>query len=257
MVLQDTISDDDDAQTNPSPRGRTKYSRNTPGEEKASARDGSTESMDRVNEDFNRGPESRATGFHGKNSELTWMQRLSLQASTNSSDENDENAETMTDGIESEEQTTHTTPSISASSYHCDDLSVLLNDDIDAYAMPTQGVASILFDVYLKTVHPMFPIIGKNTFTQQFNAYFKHPYGQQPNRNWKAILNMIFAIGAKYSLLIRADWAGTEMDHLVYFTRARLLGFNPDNILGHADLQKVQITGLIAFYLMAINQINR
>lgn len=44
-----------------------------------------------------------------------------------------------------------------------------------------------------------------------------------PNK-WRAILNLIFAIGAKYSDLTKAKWRGDDRHHLIYFTRARMLG---------------------------------
>lgn len=42
---------------------------------------------------------------------------------------------------------------------------------------------------------------------------------------WRAQLNLLFAIGAKHSHLVGAEWAGHERDHLVYMKRAvHLLG---------------------------------
>lgn len=217
--------------------------------------------MDRISEDFNRGPDTRATGFHGKNSEVTWMQRLRQQAASHSSEDSDDSEEGMVDGVTSQPSEDHHARAgyvpISASSYHCDDLDVLLHEDINPYDVPSLAAANALFESYLNTVHPSFPIIGKNTFAHQFNAFIRHPSVRRPNQNWLAILNMIFALGAKYLHLIGAEGAGNARDHLVYFTRARMLGFNADAVLGHAELQKIQITGLMAFYLMAINQINR
>lgn len=146
---------------------------------------------------------------------------------------------------------------ISESSYHCDDLTLTLPDPVDPFEVPPQATANMLFQSYLETVHPAFPILGTNTFISQYQAFQLSQNKSKINHNWLAILNLIFAIGAKYSHLIQAEWSGDEIDHLVYFTRARILGFNSDAILGHAELQKVQITGLMSFYLMALNQINR
>lgn len=231
------------------------------GEDKVSARVGSTESLDRISEDFNRDANTRATGFHGKNSELTWMQRLKRQASHGSDDDDDEYDQSPVNGnVSSASQAHHfgdgLTP-VNASSYHCDDLSILIHEQVDPFEVPSKATANALFQDYLETTHPFFPIVGRSTFVQQYNAYFGSPEQRKPNQNWLAILNMIFAIGAKHSHLVRADWRGEPDDHLVYFTRARMLGFNADAVLEHAELQKVQITGLMAFYLMAINQINR
>ena len=38
-------------------------------------------------------------------------------------------------------------------------------------------------------------------------------------------MNILFAVGAKYSHLIGAEWRGDQRDHLIYMTRAvHLLG---------------------------------
>lgn len=239
-----------------------------PGEYTASARAGSTESLDCIDEDYNRNPTVRATGYHGKNSEVTWMQRLKRQTAKNSDDSeengdggNDDDEDSLPDGQTS--PTLHNDhfrsgfTAISESTYHCDDLTLSPPDYVDPFEVPSQATANMLFQSYLETVHPAFPIIGKSTFISQYKAFQLSQDQSKINQNWLAILNLVFAIGAKYSHLIQAEWRGDEIDHLVYFTRARKLGFNSDTILGHAELQKVQIAGLMSFYLMALNQINR
>lgn len=191
------------------------------------------------------------------------MQRLKRQTSRNfdEDDDDDDDSDSLPDGQKS--PTLHSdyfdsgfTP-INESTYHCDDLTLDPPDHVDPFEVPSQASADMLFQSYLETVHPAFPIIGKNTFISQYQAFQLSQDQSKINHNWLAILNLIFAIGAKYSHLIKAEWRGDESDHLIYFTRARLLGFDSDAILGHAELQKVQIAGLMSFYLMASNQINR
>ena len=79
----------------------------------------------------------------------------------------------------------------------------------------------------------------------------------RPGKHWLAILNLVFAIAAKYTHLVKSEARGDERDHLVYFTRGRLLAMDADSVLAQPDLQRVQITALMAFYLLSINQINR
>lgn len=235
------------------------------GEYKASARAGSTDSLDCIDEDYNRNPAARATGYHGKNSEVTWMQRLKRQTAHNTEEEEDENddvdGDSLPDGQTSQNFLNDHFGSgfapISESTYHCDDLTLNPPGLVDPFEVPSQATANMLFQSYLETVHFAFPIIGKSTFISQYQAFQLSHDQSKINQNWLAILNLIFAIGAKYSHLIQAEWSGDKLDHLVYFTRARILGFNSDAILGHAELQKVQIAGLMSFYLMALNQINR
>jgi len=70
---------------------------------------------------------------------------------------------------------------------------------------------------------------------------------------------LIFAIGAKYSHSINADWAGDERDHLIYMTRAlRLLGLgNTIMFISGPDLELVQATGALAFYFLVIGHVSR
>lgn len=197
----------------------------------------------------------------GKNSELTWMQRLKKETSFNS-DVNDKVVPTLQTDEEgnsmsprSDVLATDMTP-VNESTYHCDDLTILIPERVDPNEVPPRQIADALFQMYLDSVHSSFPIIGKLNFVNQYQRFLDTP-NIVTGDSWKAILNLIFAIGAKYSHLVQAEWRGDERDHLIYFTRARMLGFNADSVLGHSDLQMVQITGLMSFYLTAINQINR
>lgn len=225
---------------------------------------GSTGSLDNINEDYNRSAASRATGFLGKNSEVVWMQRLKEWANEPSSEGgsprgSDQSTEHEKLGPTPEKGTgpgALREQSASGSSYHCDDLPVIVTDQVDPFELPPKLVADQFFQSYLDTVHPAFPILGKSTFISQYQT-FAHRESLNTGNNWRAILNMIFAIAAKYSHLIRAEWRGDERDHLIYFTRARMLGFNGESILTHPELQQIQVAGMMAFYLTAINQVNR
>lgn len=145
---------------------------------------------------------------------------------------------------------------IHEATYHCDDLMLLSSDEVDAYELPPKRAADMLFQNYLETVHATFPFIGKTTFASQYQTLYENN-NIRPGANWLAILNLIFAIGAKYSHLIQTEWRGDERDHLIYFTRARVLAMNGESLFSHPDLQQVQVAALMSFYLMATNQINR
>lgn len=242
---------------------RTSFTADKPtrpyGEHRANARAGSTDAVDKITEDFNRDAAARATGYYGKNSAITWMQRLRQQTEQSEEQQQVEDSDVASTArrgsLAHDARASHLGP-INGSTYHCDDLPLSLMDlQVDPYERPAEHIADLLFQTYIDTVHPTFPIIGKTTFIGQYREYFA--MNTVPNDNWLAILNIIFAIGAKYAHLTRAEWRGDERDHLIYFTRARMLGFNADSLFGHAELQRVQTSGLMAFYLMATHQINR
>ncbi|CAG8067248.1 unnamed protein product [Penicillium salamii] len=209
---------------------------------------GSLEAIDRVEEDLNRSEHTRATGYMGKNSEITWMQRLQREA--------DQRAQGLPGSLEpGQDRQTDNALSLHAVNYHLDDLDISVPGPVQLYAMPSREAADHMFNAYLTTVHPFYPIINRPLFAAQYRTFFES--AARPGDKWLAILNMIFAIGAKHGHLTDAPWRGDEKDHLVYLTRARILSMNGDVLFSHPDLQQVQVEGLIAFYLLASDQINR
>jgi hypothetical protein len=196
----------------------------------------------------------------GKNSEITWMQRLDRENKFGSSSSTD----LVPDAVQMVHSDNHNKLkassadiediTVSQASYHLDDFPMPSLDAVDAYELPTSDTANHLFETYMSRVHPTFPILGKSTFTTQFRRFMA---GEMPGSKWLAIVNLIFAISARYSHVVRADWRGDDRDHLVYFSRARLLSLNGDTIFQHADLQQIQVTALMALYLLCTNQVNR
>lgn len=216
---------------------------------------------DCVGEDINRSERARATGFVGKSSELTWMQRLEL--ATNQATRHQDSQHSFHPDLRPELSSTHMPPDekhenlpIMSFSYHLDDIGVSTREIVDSHGVPSEETANMLLEAYLTSVHPSFPILGKMTFTSQYRMFYDQP-SLQPGDKWLAVLNLVFAIAAKYSYMVRADWKDDERDHLIYFTRARALGMNGETIFDHPDLQQVQVEGLTAFYLLTTEQVNR
>lgn len=220
---------------------------------------GSLEAIDRVDEDPNRTEHSRATGFMGKASEITWLRRLQREAEQRARG-NPGTLEPNQDKDDDDDEETHDGFSFHTLNYHLDDLDISVSEPVQRYNMPPRPLADQLFDDYLNTVHPFFPIISKPLFHAQYQTFVEgaaRPNATRPGDKWLAILNTIFAIAAKHAHLVNAPWRGDDNDHLLYLTRARLLSMNSDVLFSHPDLQQVQVEGLIAFYLLASDQINR
>ena len=228
-------------------------------ESDASAAAGSTGALDRTEEDFTR-QGARDTGFIGKNSEVTWLQRLRQE---NELGEDKVNASATNIGTHRATSHGHVPLpesdrqfSVQESNYHLDDEPITTFEHVDPYEVPTAETAQNLFNAYITRVHATFPIVSKKNLTVQFQKFLSGQ-AQRPPEKWLAVLNLIFAIAAKYSHLIQADWKGDERDHIIYFTRARLLSVNSETLFQHPDLQVIQITGLISFYFLCISQVNR
>jgi hypothetical protein len=116
---------------------------------------------------------------------------------------------------------------------------------VEPYHLPPDGTAKALFNCYMDTVHSSFPIMP-NLFRKNFEHYLQLARTSQPVLlidKFQAILNLVFAIGAKYSHLTKAEWAGDEGDHHLYMTRAiRLLGLNNSlNVIDTPDLGLIQV----------------
>ncbi|KAJ6097258.1 hypothetical protein N7499_001632 [Penicillium canescens] len=207
---------------------------------------GSLEAVDRVEEDLNLTENSRATGFMGKSSEITWLKRLLEEEQR----DGQPSKSTCNDDSRSGDRIPpHTID------YHLDDLSIGVPEAVQMYWVPPRELADRLFETYLLMVHPQYPIIDRTQFSVQYRNFFEAIH--LPSDKWMALLNMIFAIASNYSCNSDIAGPGSARDHLLYLTRARMLSMGGDNLFQHPDLQQVQIEGLIAFHLLSINQINR
>lgn len=241
-------------------------------ESEASGRAGSTGALDKTDEDFTR-EGAKATGFMGKNSDITWIQRLrheNKQADNTSSSAALANLAEHRRGFHGPSlpcPTPHqhtnaflleaeASAPVQESSYHLNDLSISTFEAVDPYEMPTPEHARILFTTYMNRVHATFPIVGRINLHNQFTKFLARPMNRPPQK-WLAIINIIFAISAKLSHLVQAEWRADERDHLIYFTRARLLSIDAETLFNHPDLQGIQILGLMSFYLLSIEQVNR
>ncbi|OQE42180.1 hypothetical protein PENCOP_c004G07920 [Penicillium coprophilum] len=207
---------------------------------------GSLDAVDRVEEDLNSTESSRATGYMGKSSEVTWMGRVEEETELRSRDQSPK--------AEPEEYTTDKVAP-STVNYHIDDLGIDAPGPVQMYWVPPQSVADHLFGTYLHAVHPHFPIINKTLFSRQYRDFFNDL--SYAGDKWMAILNMIFAIATEY--LYNSDEArrGDIKDHLFYLTRARMLSLGGDSLFQHPDLEQVQVEGLVAFHMLSTSQINR
>ncbi|KAJ5504529.1 hypothetical protein N7463_007403 [Penicillium fimorum] len=194
--------------------------------------------VDYTEDDFNRDEKVQATGFVGEHSETAWLYRLKRDLDHNVL------------------QTTETPerPSISSVNYFQDDLEILVLDDIDLACRPPQQIANSLVDTYFHVIHPAFPVIGKAIFLHQYRSFYANP-NVRPGKRWMIMLNLVFAIATKHSLLV--DQSQTSYDvHQTYFARAWRLNAS-SMLLDHPDLQQAQVEGLAGFYLLSVGQINR
>ncbi|KAL9579765.1 MAG: hypothetical protein Q9212_004913 [Teloschistes hypoglaucus] len=228
-------------------------------EYQASGRVGSVESLDRLDEDLNRSAISRATGYMGKNSEISWIEQIRRQdESLNEADEEGESLHKVFDSGVDGDHATDGKENVrsSESTYHCDSIPFMVPTHVQPYQLPPRNTADALVACYLESVHPAFPILGKETFSKQYRLFYDKA-NLRPSNTWMGVLNLVFALAARYSQLVHAPFQDVVDDDYTYFCRARILCLDREALWDHAEIQRMQVTGLTAFYLMAINQISR
>jgi hypothetical protein len=195
-----------------------------------------------IEEDFHKDKGLQAIGYMGGPSEMSWINELyqALDKDTPFLD---------TEGSNKPQ-------SLTSVCYFLDDEELVLDASIDPHGRPPRHVADKLLDCYFFSVHPSFPIIAKIPFMQQYEMYYKRS-DLSPNKRWLTIMNLVFALGAKFAQLVSKPWASEADTPMTCFTRARKLSFSENQLLEHPNLQQVQVEGLTAFFLMAIGHINR
>lgn len=218
------------------------------GEENADAEVGSPGLLDVINEDTNRDEHTRAAGFMGKSSAVTWLQRAKKTAAHDLDDERRVRRSTGPDANRS----------FTDSTYHAElgDIPTANPDEVNALDWPPPTVAKALVDSYFNQVHVSFPILSKNDFYTKFDTFPKDQISTE-DQYWLSVANMVFAIGAKFSHLTNAEFRGDNRDHLVYYARARALGMDQRTLNQDPELQHTSCLGVLGLYLLATDQLNR
>jgi len=236
---------------------------------------GSNDDLGLVDEDLFRSHKSRATGFVGQNSEVQWFRNLKnkIESAERARPTNrlpygppgssSEAAAQRVDASHARQKPSQpgNIPHVSDSSFYLDGDDLEVDVVVDPYELPLPEIAEVLFNFYMQTVHTSFPVLPK-TFAVQFYKYNEsvkqgRPY--QLPESWRAILNLVLAIGAQYSHLAQTEWRAHENDHVLYMTRAvRILGL--DRMVASTaapTLPLIQATGLLSLYYLTVGQISR
>lgn len=241
------------------------------GESELSAEVGSNDETDVLDEDIVQTRTSQATGFIGKSSELQWIrsvqretQRLKqgLKGPNSPYGPPGTSAESSMQRIAAQRQRQRQESNApnSTSTFYLDDEGVEVDYAVDPYALPTIEVAQRLLERYMGTVQDVFPVLSKEVFSTQARHFITSMAQGKPMdvpEKWLAMLNLIFAIGARFSHLAGADWQSDSQSHIVYQSRAHVLGMSEPSSNHQPDLMRLQITALHAFYLTTVGNVNR
>ena len=203
-----------------------------------------------MDEDFDENDVVRATGYHGKSSDIHWWRRANDQEPADS---------TMAESGKSSPEGSGAYRPLSVANYHLDDMEISSTSTVDAHEMPSPEVAHRLIQLYNESTQGEFPCVDGRWLAFLLEGALQeslHRSEALANPRQSADLNMIFAIGASYAHLT-GDAQGDERDHLLYFARARMLATARDPFVHHPDVQDVRLRALMGFYYLCSSQLNR
>ena len=238
------------------------------GEDLVGAEVGSTGSLDRFEQDFGSEGDSLPPGFMGKATEESWMQRVATSLEAEASPGPDppslhgqesldrlQGPDAARPGPQHGGYSRGGTTQLGHFAFDADDFDLSTPDDLSELDLPPRSMADLFVTAYFTTVHTSFPLVLRSSFFLDYQrSYASH--GPPVNRQSRAVLNLILAIGAKYSALLRVGQCD-EHDHMTFFARARSLSLDGSAMLRAGDLEQVQVAGLSALYLITAEQINR
>jgi hypothetical protein len=134
--------------------------------------------------------------------------------------------------------------SVSGSTLWLGDGNVQVDQLAHPYDLPSYDEATELLRLYLTTVHDWLPILPVS-FEDQMRRYYAHPI--QVTSKWRAVLNLVFAIAARYRAMIRGNeiFEGNQgNEHVTYMSRAiQLLAVESNAILTQKpDIPLIQVS---------------
>lgn len=206
------------------------------GEAHVSASVGSNEDLDFVQEDILRTDEAENTGYMGRNSHVQWLRALETKIEQPEGEPSDlpygppgaagdafnQRAEALRGRQRHNDNRYPPDQDQSSGYYFYLDKSNIDIDIGDPHVVPSADTAESLFEYYKAVVHSPFPILD-DIFEAQLQMFFTRDQGSPKLvvcPKWKAVMNLVFAISARYSHLIGAEWRADDHDHLVYMWRA-------------------------------------
>lgn len=214
-------------------------------------------------ENFDRNMASRATGFMGKNTDAGCIQalydatqpkRTQATGSTSPGEPNADSNNKRLPGVKDILEGATTT----SMSYSLDDIAITSPIVVDPQWKPPHRSAEFLAHQYFQTTQRYFPIIDETTFLREVRSAYNATSDPAPlGSKSPIIINLVFAISARYCETAQVNSVARSGSHLEYFTRARMCGLSESSIFDHSDLQQVQIEGLTAFYFLISGQTNR
>lgn len=205
------------------------------GEALVSASVGSNEDLDFIQEDLLQNDEAdNSAGYLGRNSQIQWLRALEVKVEQPEGESSNmpygppgesghafnQRAEALHERQQRAKSKGVNQQSFRGYYFYLDRTNIEI-DIGDPHTIPSAQTAERLFDYYKQAVHSPFKILD-DIFEAQLHTFFAKQRGITVRvcSKWKAVMNLVFAIGARYSHLVGAEWRADDRDHLVYMWRA-------------------------------------
>lgn len=243
------------------------------GDEEISAEVASNGEAEFVDEDILRDENTQATGYVGKGSVIQWLRHLRMEVDASEQDkptpekphgppgQDEAAASQRLAALGDRKQSWVEHPlGVSDSTFYLDCKKLPVAYDINPFDLPPTSVARRLIDTYTHTVQDTFPILSTAVLENEYRSCYT--LGMQdklflmPGKRL-ALLNLVFAIGAKHLDLVQTGLQGSGSGHHIYYSRATLLGLDELAFGSDPDLIQVQNSALLALYLTSIGRVNR
>jgi hypothetical protein len=200
------------------------------------------------------------TGYMGRNSQIQWMRVLQRKLDQPGGgpydmsyaaprDSEEASFKRSDASYERQKQSAGAGP-LSDYYFYLDNTDINIDID-DPDVVPPVEIAKKLFESYQVAVHDPFRILN-SSFEEELQTYYRlSQRGSTMNVcvKWKAILNLVFAIGARFSHLVGGDWRANGCNHHVYMLRAtHFLGLNQTTTLICApDISLIRVSVSVSY----------
>ena len=223
--------------------------------------DGDSNSFNIIEDETLCPQNSGGPGYIGSNSVIRWLQSLQREIGQPQGEHLRQSSEACTYNTDTEDGqiTAHderhfrTADGGSITNYYF----YLDEDNIDTelhdcHIIPLEDTVIWLFGFYEKAIQTPFPILCK-AFKGQLHTHYKN---LRDGNNftvcdkWKATLNLVCVIGARYAYLTSADLQRDSNDHLIYMRKAvSLLEMHHSMaLISCPDLALIQVCSLLVLH---------
>lgn len=196
-----------------------------------------------------------AAGFIGKASEISWVQRCKEHLAPRSPPSH------LRDPMETTQtQLDQHDAAANKVNFYLDDADLLSIDEdiLVSEDIPPPEVAHLLAEACFHSLQGAFMFIYRAEFLDTLSHFPPNrPVLTWRQRQWLAIANIIFAIGARWLQYTHMDDVISDYNHIEFYARARSLGLDHRVVFDHPVLEQVQSLGLLGFYLFVNGSVAR